>query len=40
MSEYNFGISYIKGNENVVVDAVSKRPHIFSFVPLKVNLRE
>jgi hypothetical protein len=40
MSEYDFGISYIKGKENVVVDAFSRRPHVFSLVPLKVNLRE
>jgi hypothetical protein len=40
MSEYDFGISYIKGNENVVTDALSRRPHVFSLVPLKVNLRE
>ena len=40
MSEYNFGISYIKGKENVVVDALSRRPHVFSLVPLKANLRE
>jgi hypothetical protein len=40
MSEYNFGISYIKGKENVVANALSRRPHIFSLVTLKVNLRE
>jgi hypothetical protein len=40
MSEYDFGISYIKGKENVVVDALSRRPRVFSLVPLKVNLRE
>jgi hypothetical protein len=40
MSEYDFGISYIKGKENVVVDALSRRPRIFSLVTLKVNLRE
>lgn len=40
MSEYDFGISYIKGKENVVVDALSRRPCVFSLVPLKVNFRE
>ena len=40
MSEYNFGISYIKGKESVVVDALIRRPCVFSLVPLKVNLRE
>jgi hypothetical protein len=40
MSEYDFRISYIKGKENVVMDALSRRRHVFSLVPLKVNLRE
>jgi hypothetical protein len=40
MSEYDFGISYIKGKENVVTDALSRRPCIFSLVTLKVSLRE
>jgi hypothetical protein len=39
MSEYDFGISYIKGKENVA-EALSRRPRVFSLVPLKVNLRE
>jgi hypothetical protein len=40
MSEYDIGISYIKGKENVVADELSRRPRIFSLVTLKVNLRE
>jgi hypothetical protein len=40
MSEYDSGISYIKGKENVVADALSSRPRIFSLVTLKVSLRE
>jgi hypothetical protein len=39
MSEYDFGISYIKGKENVVVDALNRRPRVFSLIPLKFNLR-
>ena len=40
MSDYDFGISYIKGKENVVDDALSRRPQTFFLVPLRVNLRE
>ena len=40
MSEYDFGISYIKGKENVVVDALSRRPRIFSLIRLRVDLKE
>ena len=40
MSEYDFGISYINVKENVVADALSRRPCVFSLIPLKVNLRE
>jgi hypothetical protein len=39
-SEYDFGIFFIKGKENFVVNALSRRPHVFSLVPLKVNPRE
>jgi hypothetical protein len=40
MSEYDFSISYIKGKENLVTDALSRRPRIFSLVTLRVSLRE
>jgi len=40
MSEYDFGISYSKGKENVVTDSLRRRPHTFSLAPLKVNLRD
>jgi hypothetical protein len=40
LSEYDFEITYIKGTINRVVDALSQRPHIFSVIPLKMNLRE
>jgi hypothetical protein len=40
MSEYDFGISYIRGKENVVADALSRRPCILSLITLKVNLME
>jgi hypothetical protein len=40
MSEYDFGIFYIKGKENVVADALSRRPRIFSLATLKVSLKE
>jgi hypothetical protein len=40
MSKYDFGISYIMGKENMVACALSRRPHVFSLIPLKFNLRE
>ena len=40
MSEYYFGILYIKGKESIVVDALIKKPTIFSHILLKVYLRE
>jgi hypothetical protein len=40
MSEYNFIILYIKGKENMVIDALRKRSQIFSLAPPNVTLRE
>jgi len=40
MSEYDFEISYMKGKDNVVADALRKTPQTFLLVALKVNLRE
>jgi hypothetical protein len=40
LSEYDFEIMYIKGTINRVADVLSRRPHIFSVIPLKMNLRE
>eukprot|EP00253_Pinus_taeda_P028063 PITA_28063 len=40
LSEYDFRISYIKGKENVVADALSRRLQIFSLIPIKVDLRQ
>jgi hypothetical protein len=40
LSEYNFEITYIKGTMNLVADALSRRPHIFSVLPLQTNLCE
>ena len=40
LSEYDFEITYIKGTVNRVADALSRRPHILSVLPLQTNLRE
>jgi hypothetical protein len=40
LSEYDFEITYIKGTMNRVVDSLSRRPCIFSVLPLQMNLRE
>ena len=40
MSEYYFGILYIKGKESIVADALIRKPTIFSHILLKVYLRE
>jgi hypothetical protein len=38
--DYNFEISYLKGVVNRVADALSRRPRVFSVIPLQTNLRE
>ena len=38
-SEYDFGISFMKGKENRVADALSQRPRIQTMMFLKVELR-
>jgi hypothetical protein len=40
LSEYDFEITYKKGTVNRVADALSRRPRIFSMLPLQTNLRE
>jgi hypothetical protein len=40
LSEFDFEITYIKGIVNRVANGLSQRPHIFSVIPLKMNLRE
>jgi hypothetical protein len=40
LSEYDFEITYIKGTMNRGVDSLSRRPRIFSVLPLQTNLRE
>jgi hypothetical protein len=40
LSEYDFDITYIKGTVNREADALSRRPRIFSVLPLQTNLRE
>ncbi len=39
-SKCDFGISYIKGKENTVANALSRRPRIFSLIPIKVDMRK
>lgn len=38
-SDYDFKISYIKGKENKVADALSRRPRLHSMTTLKIDLR-
>jgi hypothetical protein len=40
LSEYDFKITYIKGTVNRVADLLSWRPHIFSVMPLQMNIHK
>lgn len=40
LSEYDFGIEYIKGKENRVADALSRRRHIFTISTTRTRLKE
>ena len=40
LCEYNFDVHYIKGKENVIVDALSRRCHKISSMITKIDLRE
>ena len=40
LREYDFEITYIKGTLNRVENALSRRPRIFSVLPLQTNIRE
>jgi hypothetical protein len=40
LSEYDFEITYIKGIVSKVADVLSRRPHIFSLMPLQTNICE
>ena len=40
LCEYNFDVHYIKGKENVVADALSRRCHELSSMTVSTILRE
>lgn len=40
LQEYNFEIVYVKGKINIIVDALSRRPHLFSLVEIDDDWRE
>jgi hypothetical protein len=40
LREYDFEITYIKEMVNIVVDVLIGRTHIFSVIPLQMNLLE
>ena len=40
LCEYDFDVHYIKGKENVVVDALSRRRHELTSMVTGIDLRE
>ena len=40
LCKYNFDVHYIKGKENVLVDALSRRHHELSSMTTSTDLRE
>ena len=40
LCEYDFDVHYIKGKENVVADALSRRHHVFASMTTSTDLRE
>jgi hypothetical protein len=40
LSKYDFEITYTKGTMNRVMDALSRRPHIFLVMPLQMTVHE
>ena len=40
LCEYDFDVHYIKGKENVVADALSRRRHELSSMTVTTDLRE
>ena len=40
LADYEFDISYIKGKENKVADALSRRRHISAMTTVNLDLRD
>ena len=40
LCEYDFDVHYIKGKENIVIDALSRRGHELTFMITCIYLRE
>ena len=39
LQAYDFDISYVKGTQNVVADALSRRPHLSAMIQISKNWR-